>query len=480
MSRVEGIGLRSPRGPVLLAMMLATAVVAVDTTVLATAVPSIVGELGGFESFPWLFSAYLLASAATVPVYSKLADTIGRKPLLVFGLAVFLAGSVLCAFAWDMTSLIAFRAVQGLGAGAIQPLSVTIIGDIYSIAERAKVQAYTSSVWAVSSVLGPTIGGIFAQLGAWRGIFFATVPLSIAAVVLVLLRYHERLTPRRHRIDFAGSALVTAGLALLILGLLEGGRAWAWISPTGIGVFAVAAVLLVAFALVERKAAEPVLPPALFRSRSFVSTMLVMLSVGAGLIGLTAFVPSYLQVGAGVLPIVAGAALATQSIGWPLASALSGRVYLRRGFAFTMTLGAALVLLGTAVLAIVAPFPSPWIVAPLCLVIGFGFGFVSVPGIVAVQSSVPWDERAVATGSLIFARSLGQAAGAAVLGAVANAVIFAHGGDETDPETFVAASGAVFLGAAAIALVLFIAVLTLPRDRRPGGGDDPDQAVAGT
>ncbi|MDP9026995.1 MAG: MFS transporter, partial [Actinomycetota bacterium] len=187
------VGLRSERGPVLLAIMTSTALVAIDSTILATAVPSVVKDIGGFSAFPWLFSIYLLAQAVSVPIYSKLADIVGRKPIILFGIALFLLGSILCGFAWSMPALIAFRAVQGLGAGAVQPMSITIIGDIYSVAERARVQGYVAGVWAVSSVVGPTLGGLFSQFASWRWIFFVNIPICVLAVVLLLRGFHEKV-----------------------------------------------------------------------------------------------------------------------------------------------------------------------------------------------------------------------------------------------------------------------------------------------
>src|SRR5687768_8883543 len=166
--------------------MVSTGLIAIDATILATAVPSVVRDLGGYAQFPWLFSVYLLAQAVSVPVYAKLADTFGRKPLMLFGIGVFLLGSLLCGFAWSMPALIVFRAVQGLGAGAVQPMAITIAGDIYTVAERATAQGYIASVWAVSSVVGPTLGGIFSQLGQWRWIFFINVPLCLLAGGLIL------------------------------------------------------------------------------------------------------------------------------------------------------------------------------------------------------------------------------------------------------------------------------------------------------
>jgi MFS family permease len=441
-------------------------VVAIDATIISTAVPAIVADVGGFAQFPWLFSVYLLTQAVTVPVYSKLADTIGRKRIVLFGIAVFLLASVLCGFAWDMPSLIAFRALQGIGAGAILPITITIIGDIYTLQERARVQGYIASVWAIAAVAGPTLGGLFAMWDFWRGIFYVNIPLCALAFWLLARNYHESLERRQHRIDYAGAVLLTASLSLMLIGVLEGGNAWAWFSPTSFAVFGAGIALFIVFVLVERRAAEPVLPLWVIRRPLLGATNLVSFAVGAALIGLTAFVPSYLVIGLGVSPLVGGLALATMSIGWPIASAVAGRFYLRIGFRATSLLGGAFVLLGSTLLALVGPYPSVAAVAVVSFLIGVGLGFSAVPTLVAAQSSVEWNERGVVTGANMFARSVGQAIGAAVLGAVANGVIAARGGDETDPATIVAASTAVFIGAAVIGLLLLAFVLLMPRDRR--------------
>jgi MFS family permease len=448
--------------------MVATGVVAIDATIIATAVPTIVDDVGGFSSFPWLFSIYLLASAVTVPVYSKVADVFGRKPVILFGIGLFLLGSVLCALAWNMPSLIAFRAVQGLGAGAVLPITITMIGDLYSVRERARVQGYVASVWAIASVVGPTLGGLFAQLDAWRGIFLVNIPLCTLAIVLIARDFSERVERHSHRIDYAGAALLTASMTLLILGVLEGGSQWAWDSLASIGVFVGGAVLLAAFVLVERHAAEPVLPLGIFRRRIILASTLMGLGIGAGLIGLTAFVPTYLEIGIGATPLMAGLALATFTIGWPIAAAVSGRFYLRYGFRATTILGGVLAVGSAALLAVLSANPSIALVATVCFVIGVGFGFAAVPSLVAAQSSVEWAERGVVTGANMFSRSIGQALGAAVFGAVANAVIAGLGGNEKDPGTMIAASGAVFLGVAIVAGGILLAALAMPRAALPG------------
>lgn len=459
----DGVGLRSKRGPILLAMMVSTALVAIDSTALAPAVVSITDEIGGFTSFPWLFSIYLLTSAVTVPIYSKLADTIGRKPILLVGIGVFLVGSILCAVAWSMPALIVARAIQGIGGGAILPVTITIIGDLYSIAERAKVQGYTAGVWAVAAVVGPTLGGVFAQLDAWRWIFIINIPLGALAAWFIITRYHEQVHRRRHRIDIAGAVLLTVGATLLVLGVLEGGQAWAWNSPPSIAVFAVGALALVGFVLVERRAAEPVLPLSMLRRPIILANVILGFSIGAGLIGLTAYIPTYLEIGAGVTPLIAGFALATFTIGWPIASTLSGRLYLRFGFRAVSILGGGVILAGSLALIALAANPSVITIAIVCLFVGAGFGFASVPSLVAAQSSVAWGERGVVTGTIMFSRSIGQAIGAAILGAIANSVIASRGGDQFDPPTIIAATTAVFIGVAIAAAVILLGAISMPR-----------------
>jgi EmrB/QacA subfamily drug resistance transporter len=448
---------------VLLAIMVSTALVAIDATILATAVPSVVRDIGGFSAFPWLFSVYLLAQAVTVPIYSKLADLYGRKPIIVVGILLFLAGSILCGFAWSMPALIAFRAVQGLGAGAVQPMSITIIGDIYTVAERARVQGYTAGVWAVCSVIGPTLGGLFSQFTSWRWIFFVNIPVCILAIALLRRGFHEKVERHDHRIDFLGAGLLAASTALVVLGVLEGGVAWAWDSPVSIAVFAVGAVLLAAFIVVEKRVAEPVLPLWVYSRRLLLTTSLVAFGVGGALIGLSSFIPTYLEGSIGTTPLVAGLALAALSIGWPVASAVAGRLYLRVGFRSTSLIGSAFVVVGTVALAVFGLQPSVLIVAIACFVTGFGFGWANVPALIAAQASVGWNQRGVVTGGNMFARSIGSAVGAAIFGAVANGVIAAHGGNENDPATVALASTGVFIGIAITGVLIVLAIVAMPK-----------------
>ena len=478
-----GVGFRSERGPVLIGIMLSTALVAIDATVIATAVPSVVAELGGFAEFPWLFSIYLLAQAVTVPVYGKLADVFGRKPVMLFGIGLFLVGSILCGVAWSMGALIAFRAVQGLGAGAVQPMSMTIVGDLYSLEERAKVQGYIASVWGISSVVGPTLGGVFSEYVSWRWIFFVNIPLCLIAAATIGLRFHERVDRHRPRIDYAGAVLLTVALTLLILGLLEGGQAWAWGSPQSIAVLAGGAVLLAVFVVIERRAADPVVPLRLLRNRLLVATNLVAACVGAVLLGLTSYVPTFVQDVLGTGPLIAGFALAALTLGWPISASQSGRLYLRIGFRSTALLGAAVVVVGSALLLLLDGSSSVIQVGATSFVIGLGMGFCAAPTLIAAQSAVQWQQRGVVTGTNMFFRSAGSAVGVAVFGALVNATIGRSGmaGDRVAPEALTTAVHHVFLGTTVLAVAMLAAVLLMPRDRGRSAAPTPEttEAVAG-
>jgi EmrB/QacA subfamily drug resistance transporter len=456
--------------------MVTTGLVAIDATILATAVPTIVDELGGFAMFPWLFSIYLLAQAVSVPIYAKLSDTIGRKPIILIGIGLFLLGSILSGFAWSMPALIAFRAVQGLGAGAVQPMAITIAGDIYTVAERAKTQGYLASVWGISSVVGPTLGGVFSQFVSWRWIFFVNVPLCILAAFLIIRSFKEVIEPRKHKVDYLGAVLLTGALAFIVLAILQGGQAWAWNSWQSIGAFVVGAVLLAGFLLAERRAAEPILPLWVFSRRLLLTTALIAFGVGAVLIGMTSYVPTYLEGSLGSAPIVAGLALAALTIGWPIAAAQSGRFYLRIGFRSTILIGMIFVVAGAVVLALTAHTPNLAVVAISCFVMGLGMGLVATPSLIASQSSVEWNERGVVTGANLFSRSIGSAVGVAIFGAIANAVFAATGGDEADAASIVSASSAVFIAVVIAAGLTVIAAFAMPRTPVP----EPVEGAAAT
>jgi EmrB/QacA subfamily drug resistance transporter len=404
--------------------MLATGLAAIDSTIVATAIPQIVGDLGGFSQFPWLFSIYLLAQAVLVPIYGRLSDVFGRKPMLLFGIGVFLVGSVLCGVAWSMVSLIAFRAVQGIGAGSIIPITSTIIADLYSPAERGKVQGYLASVWGVSAVVGPSLGGLFAEYWTWRGIFFINIPLGLAAVAFLQKHLSEEVEPRRHRIDVGGAVTLTVAVSMLILGLLEGGVHWAWLSVPSVLLFVGAAAFLAVFVWIERSVAEPIVPPWIFRRRILIASNLAALALGALLIGQSSYVPTYAQGVLGYGAVLSGLAMGAMVVGWPIAATLAPKVYMRIDYRPTALLGSVFTITGCLLFVLVVHEHSGlWRVAFSGFVLGLGMGFVSVSTVVSIQSIVGWNRRGVVTGSNMFIRTLGSAVGIAVFGSIANSVL---------------------------------------------------------
>lgn len=454
------VGFRSERGPILIALMLSSSLVALDATIIATAVLTIVDDLGGFAQFPWLFSIYLLAQAVSVPLYGKLADLFGRKKIMLFGIAVFCLGSILCGLAWSMPALIVFRAVQGLGAGAVQPMAITIAGDIYTLAERAKVQGYLASVWAVSSVLGPALGGIFSEFLSWRWIFFVNIPLCALAAFMLLRKFEEAAVVRaKPKIDYLGAGLLAVGATMVLLGLLEGGQSWAWGSPISIAIFVGGFVLLGIFAWVESKAEEPILPLWVFTRRVLVVSSLISLLVGALILGLTSYVPTFVQGVFGTGAIIAGFSLSTLTLGWPIAASQSGRVYLRFGFRTTALVGGSLGVVGAVLTTLLDAQSQIWHVAAACFVIGLGMGLIASPTLIAAQSSVDWSERGVVTSTNMFARSIGSAVGVAVFGAIVNARV----SGSREPQELSDAIHLVFIGVLAAAVIMTAAALLMPK-----------------
>lgn len=483
--RSAGIGLRSERGPVLLSQMLATGLVALDSTIIATASTSIAKDLGHFQSVPWLFSVYLLAQAVSVPIYGRLADILGRKNTLLFGVGLFLLGSILCGAAWSMPVLIGARVIQGLGAGAVLPISMTITADLYTLEERAKVQGYLASVWAIASVVGPTLGGVFAQLGIWRGIFWINLPLGAIAVFMLWRSYHENRerAAKREKIDYLGAVLLSGGTTALLLGLLEGGTTWSWASADSIGMFLAAAVLLAAFVYVELRVEHPIFSLTLLRRRVVAVSTIASLMIGVVVLGLSTYVPIYAQNVLGFGALIAGLALAALTIGWPAAASQAGRIYLRWGFRVTSVIGALLVVIGAALTLLLGAHSSIWLVALFCFVIGVGMGFSAVPSLIAAQSTAAWHERGVITGTNMFGRSMGSAIGVAIFGAIVNARVTLNLDGVPEGAGLAKAMHVVFIGVFIVALVLLASLLFLPGRRaqkaaQAGAEADADAAVA--
>jgi EmrB/QacA subfamily drug resistance transporter len=389
---------------------------AMEMTVVSTAMPTVVGDLGGIHFYSWVFTAYLLTSTVTVPLYGKLADLYGRKPVLLFGIGIFLVGSMASGLAQGIGSLIAFRALQGLGAGAMQPTTLTIVGDIYNLEERSRMQGVFGAVWGVAGLVGPLLGGIIVKYLSWRWVFFINVPAGIAAAALLMIALHEDVAHRRHSLDWAGAALLTVGLSALLFGA-QGGSA----SAVGLPV---AAVLLALFVIVERRAAEPVLPLGLFRQPVIGVATLAGALVGAGMISMVTYVPLYVQGVLGGSPTEAGSAITPMVIGWPIASAISGRALPRVGYRPLILSGLAIsALAAVAVALLLRPGASLHVPQAMSALFGVGLGFANTALLIAVQTSVEWRQRGVATASTMFARTIGGTLAVGALGAVLSAAL---------------------------------------------------------
>jgi EmrB/QacA subfamily drug resistance transporter len=422
----SAVGSVTHRRPILIGLMMTMALSAVDTTIVSTAIPQVVRDLGGFTLFSWVFSSYLLTQTVTIPIYGKLADQWGRKPVLIAGSVIFLAGSALCASSWSMVSLICFRGLQGLGAGSINATVNTLAGDLYKLEERGRVQGWLSSVWGISAVFGPTLGGTLAQYASWRWIFLINLPIGVAAIALIARYLHEDVSRTRHRIDAAGALAVLVAAGALMFGLLQGGVAWAWWSPPSVAVFAVAATATAAAVVAERRAAEPILPPWLWRRRTLTGSGLAGAGLGLLVIGPTTFLPTYGQLVLGLGAVAAGAVLATMSFGWPLATSQSAKLFLRLGFRDTALIGAGICLVSVAAFLLLPVRAQVWQPVADTFVLGAGLGLLSVCTVVGAQSTVGWSQRGVVTGSVMFCRFLGQSLGAAIFGAIFNASLNAR------------------------------------------------------
>ncbi len=411
------------RGWILLALMCSMMLAAMDTNIVATAIPQIVADLGGFSLFSWVFSIYLLAQTVSIPVYGKLADIFGRKMILQVGTVIFLAGSTASALAWNMPSLVVFRGLQGLGAGAVMATVATLAGDLYSVRERASVQGWLSSVWGMAAIIGPVLGGAFAEYATWRWIFLVNLPIGIVAMFLLGIFLHETFDRQRHAIDYTGAALILLTGGLLIFGLLEGGQSWPWWSAPSIGIFLAVIVLAGMLVWVERRAAEPIMPGWLWSRRVLSGANLATVAMGIVMMAPSTYLPTYAQSVLGLGAIGAGLTLASMSIGWPVASSLSGRMYMRVGFRQTALWGALLIVVAVAGFAFYPPPLSAWGTVVDVVLLGAGFGLLSTPLLVGVQSVVGWDRRGVVTGANMFSRYLGASLGAALMGAIFNATL---------------------------------------------------------
>lgn len=420
---------------VLAAVMLAMFVGAVEATIVTTAMPTIASDLGGFSRYSWIFSSYLLMSTVTVLIYGKLADLFGRKPILFVGLTIFLAGSILCGFAVSMEQLILYRLIQGVGAGAVMPIATTIIGDIYSTEERAKIQGYLSSVWGISAVSGPVIGGLLVQYVSWQFVFWVNVPLGLLSMAVIHFFLHEPKETKKASIDYKGAFLLTFALSAILIWLVEGGQGFGRFSAAGLLLISLSAVLFWLFFRQEKRAEDPLISFDIWKNPVILYANLVSLTTGVILIGVSSYLPTYVS---GVMEqraIIAGFALTAMSIGWPLASSLAGHLLIRFGPFLVSLAGGISLLIGSGMFILMNAALGPVWAGCSSFFIGVGMGLTSTSFIVTIQGAVPRAQRGSATAANMFMKNFGNTIGASVFGAILNGTLLAYFIKEKLPYT---------------------------------------------
>jgi EmrB/QacA subfamily drug resistance transporter len=399
------------------AMMLATLLAALDQTVVATALPQIVTDLQGFKQLSWVITAYLLAATVTVPLYGKLSDVYGRRRLFIVSISIFLLGSALCGAAQSMGQLIAFRALQGLGAGGLLPLAQAAIADLFSPRERGRYQGYIGAMWATAAVAGPLLGGTLTDAASWRWIFYANLPLGLLALVVVMRTMRAPSRAVSHRIDYAGAAVLSVAVTCLLLACTWGGTTYPWDAPQVLGTALGGALLIVLFLWIERRVEEPLLPLDLFRMRIFAVSTAGGLVVGAVLFAVSIYVPVFSQGVQRVSATSSGVILIPFSLGWVAAATTTGQLISRTGrYRPFPIVGGAMILAGLAMLALLNAGSSPAVVAGILVVTGFGMGLTFQPYVIATQNAVATANLGIATATVQFFRSMGGSLAVAVLG----------------------------------------------------------------
>ncbi|MEI5905957.1 MDR family MFS transporter [Bacillus spongiae] len=411
---------------VLASVMLAMFMGAIEATIVSTAMPAIVGDLGGFSLYSWVFSSYLLMNTVTVLIYGKLSDLFGRKPVITWGIVLFIIGSILCGLAQTMEQLILFRFIQGFGAGAVLPIASTIVGDIYSKEERAKIQGYLSSVWGISAISGPAIGGLLIEFVSWRYVFWINIPLGILAIAGIWLFLHEDIEKKQPKIDFIGAFLLTMSITSLLYMLVEGGINIPWLSWEALGLFIFSILCFSLFFWNEKNVKEPMMPFSIWRERSIFIANIVSLTSGIILIGISSYLPAFVQGVMGESPTVAGFTLTAMSVGWPIAATVAGKLLLKIGYFKTSFMGGVALICGGTIFVTMNPAYGPLYVGLGSFFVGVGMGLTTTAFIVSIQSHVSWQQRGSATAANVFMRNLGSTVGAALLGGILNTRLIAY------------------------------------------------------
>jgi EmrB/QacA subfamily drug resistance transporter len=402
-------------GALALGMLLA----ALDQTIVSTALPTIVSELGGIDHLSWVVTAYLLASTAATPLWGKLGDMYGRKRLYQSVIVLFLVGSALCGIAQNMGELIAFRALQGLGGGGLIVLSMAIVGDIVPPRDRGRYQGVFGGVFGASSVLGPLLGGVFTEQLSWRWVFYINLPIGLIALVVIAAVLHIPVRRTAHRIDYLGMAAIAAAATCLVLVTSLGGVTWPWSSPGVIGLAVAGVLLIAAFVRIERRAQEPVLPLRLFRNRTFLLCSMISFIIGFAMFGTMTYLPTFLQVVHGYSPTLSGVHMIPMVIGMLLSSTGSGQIVSRTGrYKVFPIVGTAVITVGLVLLHQLDESTSTWLMSLYFLVFGLGLGLVMQVLVLAVQNSVGYEDLGVATSGATFFRSIGASFGVSIFGTI--------------------------------------------------------------
>jgi EmrB/QacA subfamily drug resistance transporter len=404
---------------VVLGVMLSIFLAAMESTVVATAMPRVVASLGGLEVYSWVFSGFLLTSTVTMPVWGRLSDMFGPRRVFLVGLGIFLAGSALSGLAQDMVQLIGFRMLQGLGAGSLMTIGMTVIGALFRLERRAKMQGYISGVWGVASLCGPLIGGLLTDHASWRWVFYINLPFGAVAMTLIAAGLRDQ--PRDGRLpamDYAGLALFTTGVSALLIGVLEAGRVASWSGADVLAPLGLATAAIVAFVVVERRAPEPIVPLRLFRVRMVLAAAVTGFLAGMAMFGAISFVPLFLQSVGGMTATAAGVVLIPFVLGWVAMSITSARLVLRIGYRIVVAAG--MLCLTLAFLLLARWSQSLTLAAAMrdALLGGIGMGLTMVPMLIAVQSAVARTDLGTATSMIQFFRTLGGAIGLSLMGTV--------------------------------------------------------------
>ena len=404
---------------VFIALMLGMFLAALDQTIVSTALPTIVGDLGGLNHLSWVITSYLLASTISTPLYGKLGDMLGRKPVFLAAILIFLAGSMLAGLSQSMDQLIAFRALQGIGAGGLMVGAQAIIGDIVPPRERGRYMGLIGSVFGVASVAGPLIGGFLVDSLSWRWVFYVNMPIGAVAVAIVALRLHLHTPQTRHRIDYLGAVLLSGAVTCLILAATWAGNEYAWGSRTILGLLAGGLVFLAAFVWQERRAAEPLIPLSLFRSRIFNVASAMGFTIGMAMFGAIVYIPVFLQLVYGASPTSSGLRMLPLMGGLLVASIASGRAIsaIGRYRAFPIA-GTAILIVGMFLLSLLGVGTAPWLASLYMLVVGVGIGLVMQVLVLVVQNDARPQDMGVATSTATFFRSVGGSFGVAIFGAI--------------------------------------------------------------